>query len=224
MTNKPMYPFPKAVLFDWDNTLIDSFPTIYKAMSEMLSHYGMPVPSYEEYTGHLGLSLRDTFPALFGDKWEEARDIYLGAFQKYHLETLSPFEGALELLEFVRNNVGVSGVVSNKTGFILRKEVEYLKWGGLFDAVFGATDLPHDKPAPDAVFACLEKAGIAVENGKPAVPVWFVGDGDADILCARNSGCLPVRIASENKDGEDVLTLKNCREVLSELYSCRQTR
>lgn len=222
--DKPFYPFPHAVVFDWDNTLIDSFPTIYKAMSEMLSHYKMPVPSYEEYTGHLGLSLRDTFPEMFGDKWEEARDIYLTAFQKYHLETLTPFDGVLELLKFIKERIGCCFVVSNKTGFILRKEVEHLGWEGFFDAVCGATDCAKDKPAPDPVYACFEKAGIEMKDGKPSVPVWFVGDGDADILCARNSGCLPVRIAEENKDGAEVLTLKNCREVLSELYSCTGTR
>ena len=30
---QPDYPFPKAILFDWDNTLVDSFPVIYKAVT-----------------------------------------------------------------------------------------------------------------------------------------------------------------------------------------------
>ena len=224
MIEKPVYPFPKAVLFDWDNTLIDSFPAIYKAMCETLAHFKMPVPSFEEYTGHLGLSLRDTFPAMFKDRWEEARDIYLTAFQEHHLETLVPFDGARDVLEFCRREIGHAAVVSNKTGFILRKEVEHLGWNGFFDAVYGATDLPHDKPAADPVIAALEKSGIGYDNGRPSGAVWFVGDGDADIACALNSGCLPVRIAPENKDGGDVLTVKNCRELLSELYSCLGTR
>ena len=65
----------------------------------------------------------------------------------------------------------------------------------------------------------MEGTGIVYENGALSKPVWFVGDGDADIQCARVSGCLPVRMADENKDGADVLTVKNCEELLSVLYS-----
>ncbi|MGN0904434.1 MAG: HAD family hydrolase [Alphaproteobacteria bacterium] len=216
---QPDYPFPKAILFDWDNTLVDSFPVIYKAVTVMWKHFGLPVLSFEEYRKNLGLSLRDTFPDLFGDRWEEARDIYLEAFQKYHLEELTPFPDAFGMLEYARKTVGRLGVVSNKTGFILRREVACLGWEGLFDAVVGATDAAHDKPAADPVIRALEGSGISMEDGRAGAPVWFVGDGDADILCARNTGCLPVRIADENRDGSDVLTLKNCSELLSVLYS-----
>lgn len=132
---------------------------------------------------------------------------------------MTPFEKARELVAFVHDKTGRAGVVSNKTGFILREEVDYLGWQDYFYAVVGAGDAPKDKPAPDPVFKALEGTGIVYENGRLSEPVWFVGDGDADMRCAAAAGCLPVRMANENKDGPGVMTVKNCAELLSVLYS-----
>ncbi len=213
------YPFPRVVLFDWDNTLMDTTPVLFKAFCVMQKHYDLPACSMEEYRAKTGLSLRETFPDLFGDKWEEAKKIYLDAYRANHLTMLTPFEKAGELVAFVHDKIGRAGVVSNKTNVILQKEVNHLGWQDYFYAVVGAGDALKDKPAPDPVFKALEGTGIVYENGGLSEPVWFVGDGDADMQCAAASGCLPVRMAEENKDGADVLTVKNCAELLSVLYS-----
>ena len=214
-----LYPFPKVILFDWDNTLMDTTPVLYKAFCVMRQHYNLPEYSMEEYQAKTGLSLRETFPDLFGDRWEEAKKVYLDAYQENHLAMLTPFDNAKELIEFCRQKIGKVGVVSNKTGFILQEEINYLGWQDCFFAVVGAGDAPKDKPAPDPVFKALETTKIIYENGKLSDPVWFVGDGDADMQCANAAGCLPVRIADHNKDGKNVLTVKNCKELLSVLYS-----
>lgn len=213
------YPFPKAILFDWDNTLMDTTPVLYKAFCVLREHFRLPEYTMEEYQKRTGLSLRETFPDLFGDKWEEAKKIYLDAYREHHLSMLTPFDKAKELVAFAYEKTEKVGVVSNKTGSILRDEVNHLGWGDCFYAIVGAGDAEHDKPAVDPVLKALENTGIVFENGSLSEPVWFVGDGDADIECARVSGCLPVRMAKENKDGSDVLTVKNCEELLSVLYS-----
>ena len=214
------YPSPKAILFDWDNTLMDTTPILYKAFCALRAYYNLPEYSMEEYRKRTGLSLRETFPDLFGDKWEEAKKVYLDAYREHHLEMLTPFDKAREAVALAYEKTGNVGVVSNKTGAILREEVAHLGWQSYFRAVVGAGDAEHDKPAADPVFKALEGTGISYENGKLSAPVWFVGDGDADMECACVSGCLRVRMAAENKDGSDVLTVKNCEELLSVLYSC----
>jgi len=44
------------------------------------------------------LSLRDAFPIYFGERWEEARGIYLDKFQEIHLDRLSPLPGREAML------------------------------------------------------------------------------------------------------------------------------
>jgi phosphoglycolate phosphatase len=39
----PALALPKAVIFDWDNTLVDSWPVIHHALNETLEAYGKPL-------------------------------------------------------------------------------------------------------------------------------------------------------------------------------------
>ena len=81
------------------------------------------------------------------------------------------------------------GIVSNKHGKYLRREVTHLGWDSYFGATVGAHDAPRDKPATDAVDLAL--AGSPVPSGQS---VWFVGDTEIDMECAINAGCIPVLV------------------------------
>lgn len=178
---------PRAVLFDWDNTLIDSWGCIHAALNATLRWGGLPEWSEEETRARVRLSLRDSFPAIFGDRWTEAREIYHAEFEARHLDMLRPLPGAEELLAVLSGNGIYMGVVSNKTGRFLRAEAEALGWTRYFGRLVGATDAPADKPAIDPVRMALEPAGL-----EPGPHVWFVGDADVDMQCAHGANCLPL--------------------------------
>jgi len=117
---------PRAVLFDWDNTLVDSWPIIHDALHLTLTTMGHKPWTLEESKARVRLSLRDSFPALFGTRWEEARRVYMDAFQSIHLERLGALAGVVELLEHLTEAGCYLAVVSNKTGPILRREAAHL--------------------------------------------------------------------------------------------------
>jgi phosphoglycolate phosphatase len=90
----------------------------------------------------------------------------------------------------VRNLAGQGiylGVVSNKTGDLLRREVARLGWSDLFGSLIGAGDAPLDKPSCDPVHLALAPSGVPAGN-----EVWFVGDTAVNMECAGNSGCVAV--------------------------------
>ena len=82
------------------------------------------------------------------------------------------------------------GLVSNKTGALLRREVAALGWEPYFFAQVGAGDAARDKPAPEAVALAL--SGVPGGPLAPGPAVWFVGDTPTDMACAHASGCAPV--------------------------------
>src|SRR5207302_10004651 len=84
---------PRAILFDWDNTLVDSWATIHEALNFLMRAMDKPEWSLAETRERVRLSLRDTFPILFGQRWEEAQGIYLDMFREIHLDRLSPLPG-----------------------------------------------------------------------------------------------------------------------------------
>ncbi|HZS83770.1 MAG TPA: HAD family hydrolase [Stellaceae bacterium] len=189
---------PRALIFDWDNTLVDSWPTIHDALNQTLAAMGHAPWTIEESRERVRLSLRDSFPRLFGERWEEARQIYMAAFLSMHMERLAPVPGAASLLEGLNEAGFYLAVVSNKTGPILRREAEKLGWTHHFRRLVGATDAAADKPHAAPVLMALEGSEIL-----PGRDVWFVGDTAVDMECAINSGCVPVLLGpADPRDAE----------------------
>jgi phosphoglycolate phosphatase len=178
---------PKAILFDWDNTLVDSWATIHEALNFVMAAMDKPLWSLVETKEKVRLSLRESFPLHFGDRWEEARTIYLEKFRAIHLERLSPLDGRELMLQQLAGEGLYLGIVSNKTGALLRREVDQIGWADFFGRVVGAGDCTADKPASDPVHLALAESGVTAGE-----EVWFVGDTAVDMECAIGSGCVPV--------------------------------
>ncbi len=183
---------PKAIIFDWDNTLVDSWPVIHEALRATFEAFAMTPWTPEETRLRVGRSMRDAFPGIFGERWRDAGEIFYRRFEEIHLQRLQPLPGAAEMLAAL-NRAGIYlGVVSNKKGDYLRREAGLLGWDGFFGRLIGALDAPRDKPAPDPVAMALSGSGF--EAGPN---VWFAGDAAVDLECALNAGCLPVLLRPE---------------------------
>jgi len=183
---------PRAILFDWDNTLVDSWLCIQESYNRTFRHFDMAEWDMATTRANVAKSLRDSFPDLFGDRWEEARDVFYQSFEAIHLSHLRPLTGAAEMLEaFAAAGIRM-GVVSNKRGAFLRKEAEILGWTRHFGRLIGATDAPADKPDPAPVILALADSGV-----QPGPDVWFVGDAAIDMRCGINAGCAPVLLRPE---------------------------
>ncbi|MBF0267158.1 MAG: HAD family hydrolase [Alphaproteobacteria bacterium] len=182
---------PSFLIFDWDNTLIDSWACLHEAINITLDAMGQAPWSMDEVRTRIALSLRDHFPILFGDRWEEASEVFYAAFKQVHLLHLKPLDGVEEMLSELNGRGLLMGVVSNKTGAYLREEADHLGWSGYFHRLVGATDAARDKPAPDPVHLALDGSGI--EAGRN---VWFIGDAPVDMECARVTGCVPILLRS----------------------------
>lgn len=189
-------PRPEAMLFDWDNTLVDNWRTIHAALNTALTAFGHAPWTLEETLQRVRESARDAFPRLFGDRWEEAREIFYDSFAREHIRTLRALPGAETLIRALAEEGIWLGVVSNKRGDFLRKEAAHLGWDRCFRRLVGAGDAEQDKPAIDPVRLALEGSGIAA-----GPTVWFIGDAAIDMECAHKAGCVPVLVG--HGTGED---------------------
>jgi phosphoglycolate phosphatase len=183
---------PRAIMFDWDNTLADNWVAIHAAMNATLTSMGQSPWTLAQSRERIKGSLRDSFPLMFGDRWREAARTYRDAFEREHLIHLREMPCAGDMLVELRQLGLYLAVVSNKMGHYLRIEAGHLGWTGHFGRLVGALDTDADKPAVAPVDLAL--AGSGVVRGPD---VWFVGDTDIDMACAVNARCTPVLLRVE---------------------------
>jgi phosphoglycolate phosphatase len=185
---------PSVLLFDWDNTLVDGWVGIAAALNAALGAFGKPLWSVEDTKNRVRASLKESFPPMFGDAWEQARDIFYETFRADHLDHVTPMPGADEAL--LAAAAWPLGVVSNKAGQYLRAEVVHLGWEAHFGPVIGAGDASADKPDPAPILMALEQLGF------PASPeVWYLGDTALDMVAAKAAGVTAVLVGNASHDG-----------------------
>jgi phosphoglycolate phosphatase len=182
---------PRALLFDWDNTLVDSWEAIHHALVVTFTAMGREPWTLAETKARVRRSLADAFPPLFGERWTEARKLYLDTFTATHLERIAPAAGAAALLAELHARGHYLAVVSNKTGPVLRREAAHLGWSRFFNQIIGAGDASADKPDAAPIRLALDGSGVVADHG-----VWYVGDTALDMECAANAGCRGVLVGA----------------------------
>ena len=189
MTNLPT---PRAVIFDWDDTIINSWTPTLKALNAALVAMGEQPWTDAEARARAGASAKDLFKKLFGDRWQEADKIFFDSLRALFIEHLPVYPDAEPVLKELADRKIYMAVVSNKRGPLLRAEVKDAGFEKYFSKVVGAGDAAKDKPDPAPVLMALEGSGIA-----PGAHVWFIGDSHTDMLCAAQSGSTALLIETK---------------------------
>lgn len=73
----------------------------------------------------------------------------------------------------------------------MRLEAAQLDWKQYFVSIVGAHDAPRDKPAREHADRALLLAGL-----EGSANIWFIGDSETDVACARNAECTPVLVGT----------------------------
>lgn len=181
----------KLVIFDWDDTIVTSGYLINDAINDASGRHGFaPIPR-SDAKKYYGLSMRDSFPLLFEDKWEQVRDDFYMIYAERaldYLETITPMTTLLKRLA-EKDHVHMS-VISNKTGQYLRTEARHVGLDHHFDHMIGSGDTSHDKPSPKIIQHLLERLQTSQNNAAHVDPkdILFIGDSLADIECAHHFG------------------------------------
>jgi len=209
---------PRAILFDWDNTLVDGWAAIEAGLNAAFREFGLPQWNRAQVLANVRRALRESFPELFGTEWERARDIFCAEVRACHLQVLHPMPGAAAALEAGAALLPM-GVVSNKQGPLLRAEAAHLGWDRHFGPLIGAGDAAADKPNPAPILMALESLGLS-----PAPDIWYVGDTALDMQAARAAGVRAVLMGDASHDGgiagvgaDQIFT--NCHELAVALSS-----
>lgn len=178
---------PKAILFDWDNTLVNTWPVIHKALNMTMRFMKHEEWTLEYVKATVKKSMRDSFPDLFGNDWKKAAEHYQQSYRSIHLQELNVLDGAEEVLKALKKTDWFIGIVSNKKGPSLRREIDHLGWGDYFSVAIGSEDSAYDKPHPAPVIEAMKNTAITA-----GAHIWFIGDTAIDLECAQVTLSTPI--------------------------------
>jgi len=183
----------RAVFFDWDNTLVDTWPILFRATNVVLEHFGLSEINMEELKVRARLSSRESFPKIFGDNWKEALRIFYDAIHE-NKNDIKLYEGTLPLLQSLKKSGYGIGIISNKKGDLLREEIGQFKIPN--DLVLGSGDTSFDKPHPEMGLIALRHLNLQASE------VVYVGDSITDWLFAKNLNMAAIAIGNDDYDGQ----------------------
>lgn len=183
----------KAVFFDWDGTLVDSFAFLHRAHNHVRSVFGMEPFSLEVFDGYFGQPREKLYTDIYGDKREEAKTHFEAFVKAHHANDLKPIEGAEKILEWFDEMDIPCGVVTNKKSSLVKAEIEVFGWSKYFVSVVGAGEAEADKPSHAPLKLAVERAAL----GPDVTPenILFVGDTDNDLACANKFGAPTVLLS-----------------------------
>ncbi len=185
---------PHAVIFDWDNTLVDTWPLIARAINNTMRFMNKQEWSLTKVKDTVHKSMRESFPDLFGSDWQRAGEVYKQSYRDVHLSELKLLPNSLELLNILQQKNILTFLVSNKIGATLRKEVKNLQIADKFFSIVGSMDSAKDKPSIEPVELALSASSISINNHH----IWFIGDTIADVECAYNMKAQPIIYGYDN--------------------------
>jgi phosphoglycolate phosphatase len=179
------------IAFDWDGTLFDSTAIITRCIQEAVRDVGGTVPSDSEASYVIGMGLMAALAHAAPDVPKEKYPL-LGERYKHHYtlhqHDISLFEGALSLLQTLKDRQHLLAVATGKSRRGLDETLARDELSSIFDASRTA-DETAGKPHP------LMLQELMAEFGVPPERLLMVGDTTHDLQMALNAGCHSVGVS-----------------------------
>ena len=190
---RPRRALPAAVLFDWDGTLVDTIPMIYRANVVALREFGITMGRAwyrEHYTPDWRRSYREL--GIPEDQWNDIAVRWAQEMRTGRPRALPHARPALRRLRAHRIRLGL---VTASTRNVVEHNLGRLNLDGTFEAIRYADDVERSKPHPDALLEALDELGVAAGDAI------YVGDTTVDLEMAHAAGTPFVAVGTTTHAG-----------------------
>jgi len=172
----------RAVLFDIDGTLLDTFDFIYGAFEHAFDVHGIPRLPREEISQLMGGPLEEVYSKMAPGHDAATLAETHRQFQENNLHLTKPFPDTIKVLDALKQKGLKLAAITTRS---IRTSVLSLEQNGIahyFDVVISAEDVVHPKPDPEPLWKALDTMEI-----KPFDAI-MIGDTRVDILAGKNAG------------------------------------
>jgi phosphoglycolate phosphatase len=188
----------RAVLFDLDGTLVDSYTALAEAVNFARREHGLLELSAARIRGFVGDGLETMLQRAF-ERHDVPRSARVAFENRYDEICCAESKVLAEVAETIAalHALGVAmAVCTNKPTSFSRKILVFLQLAPFFRAIVGPDLAGARKPDPRHVLHTLEATACT------AGEALFVGDMPIDVHAARNSGMAAAVVASGSSSAD----------------------
>lgn len=176
-------PRTRAILFDLDGVLVDSFRYWYHLFNQTLRHFGHEPISLRTFKKNWGQSTSEDVRIFMPERSVDEVRAYFTHHQADYVHYFRVNPAADRVLNQIRDRLIKLGCVTNSHRDITRTEMKATGLIGYFDVVLTADDVRQPKPHPEMLLTAGRRLKV-----KPAATV-FIGDTRTDQRAARAARC-----------------------------------
>lgn len=207
----------KAILFDFDGTLVDSAPGIVKTMQQTFLRMGVAVPSDDDMRATIGLPLDKALQmlaALSDDDTRTATRTYRNIFHTYEVSHIMNFPHVVSTLRKIQSLGIRMAIATSRESTSLKLITDRRGLSSFFETAITGADGYKPKPAPDMVLALLERMNIRSDE------TLVVGDTTFDINMGNAAGCRTVAVTygyhskEQLKSAKPTFTIDSLEELI----------
>jgi phosphoglycolate phosphatase len=206
----------RAVVFDFDGTLADSYTAITASVNHVRAGHGLSPLLEAEVRHHVGRGmpylLEHTVPGVDQERDQETYRLHHPSVMLTGTRLLP---GAREALSAIHSSGRRVGICSNKPRAFTKELLEFLEIGPFVDAAFGPEDVARPKPAPDMLRAALAWLGVPPDHAL------YVGDMVVDIEAACATG-VTVLVVPTGSDDRRTLETAGPERILRDLFELKE--
>lgn len=193
----------ELMIFDLDGTILDTIEDLADSVNYALKKYGYETHTVRQIQSMVGngmfVLMREALPEGTDEEVVQKALTDMKAYYKDHCAVKTkPYEGIVALLQELKKAGYKLAVVSNKADYAVQILCNQY-FAGIFDLTVGEKENIRKKPAPDAVYATLDKLQISKEKAV------YIGDSEVDIETAKNAGMQAVLVSWGFRDKEELL-------------------
>jgi len=208
----------RAVIFDFDGTLVNSLNAYHMAFNHGTSPLGLPKVDKEKLAGMLSMGkglrqvLLELFPQLREDQVQSCVRTIRKFFHTIQREQTHLLPGSLEVLSWLSDK-GFRVAVATSRAVENEQMKESLKFYGIenyVNAVVTAHGAVPRKPAPDQLLEVLRIFNLSSRS------CIYVGDSIVDVRAGKAAGIQTVAVAS-GVEKREVLEKETPDHIIDEL-------
>ncbi|MDO5402558.1 MAG: HAD family hydrolase [Eubacteriales bacterium] len=175
-----------TVIFDLDGTLLYTIEDLTDGVNYAVRLFGYPQHCVDAVRKMVGNGIRNLIKRAIPDGMDNPDfENVFNAFKEFYTDNCivktRPYEGVVEVLEYLKREGFKTAIVSNKNNQAVIKLKEHF-FDELIMVTIGQSDDIKKKPAPDMVLKAVQELGSDIGN------CIYVGDSGVDYETARNAG------------------------------------